>query len=340
MVNRGWLYGLMVFLAQTCNPYYSANSNPYEGEEQIVFEDTAVDAVEIPDEAFDLSEDIQIIEPPRRVQEAPPPPPPPPMPEDEKIFKIVESMPRFPGCEQKAIGKKELNKCAKEEMLKFVYKNLKYPKIAKENGVEGKVIVKFVVNKKGMIRNAQIIRDLGAGCGIEALRVVNTMPRWIPGTQRGNPVSVQYVLPVSFKLPGKEIVEEAPAPEPEVRKERDLPIFKVVEDMPRFQNAECELEPTKSKKKQCAEKEMLKFIYSNIKYPQTARENGVEGMVVLQFVVDRDGTVLNPEALRDPGGGLGAEAIRVANLMPKWIPGKQRGKPVKIRYTLPVRFKL
>ncbi len=209
MVNRGWLYGLMVLLAQTCNPYYSANDSQNQYEEEIVFEDQDVEeneVVEIPLEALEMDEAIEV-EPPRnreRVMEEPPPPPPPrpaPAPEEEQTFKVVEEMPRYPGCEQKAIGKSEMKECSKKEMLEFVYSNLKYPKIAKDNGVEGRVILQFVVAKNGDIENVRVLRDPGAGCGKEAERVVNMMPKWIPGKQRGRVVKVQYTLPVSFKLP-------------------------------------------------------------------------------------------------------------------------------------------
>ena len=82
----------------------------------------------------------------------------------------------------------------------------------------------------------------------------------------------------------------------------------------------------------------------NLKYPTIARENGVQGNAVVGFVVERDGTVQGVTLRRDPGAGTGAEAMRVVNLMNtsgiKWTPGKQRGKPVRVQYNLPVRFRL
>jgi len=89
---------------------------------------------------------------------------------------------------------------------------------------------------------------------------------------------------------------------------------------------------------------MLQYIYKNLKYPAIARENGVEGMCVLQFVVGTDGSVEDVKIVRDIGAGCGAAADVVVkgmnNLPEKWTPGKQRGRPVKVLYTLPVRFKL
>jgi periplasmic protein TonB len=133
-----------------------------------------------------------------------PPPPPPPLEEGgENIFKVVEQMPRFPGCEGK-ITNKEKDDCAKTKMLEYIYKYLKYPALAREVGVEGQVVLQFVVDKDGTITETKVVRDIGAGCGAEAEKVVNAMnnmgQKWIPGKQGGRPVRVLYTLPVKFKL--------------------------------------------------------------------------------------------------------------------------------------------
>ena len=101
---------------------------------------------------------------------------------------------------------------------------------------------------------------------------------------------------------------------------------------------------TYAERKQCADKKMLDFIYANVKYPAEARENGVEGMAVVSFVVEKDGSVSGAKAVRDPGAGTGAEAVRVVRLMQerglRWQPGEQAGKRVKVQFNLPVKFKL
>ena len=120
------------------------------------------------------------------------------------IYKVVEQMPRFPGCEDEA--DEQLRKeCAQQELLKYIYKNLSYPEEARTNETEGTVVITFVVSEDGTVTDAKIVREIGDGCGAEALRVVNEMPTqgiyWIPGKQRGNPVRVQFNLPIKFKLP-------------------------------------------------------------------------------------------------------------------------------------------
>lgn len=144
--------------------------------------------------------------------------------------------------------------------------------------------------------------------------------------------------PVEAPPEVKEVPKEKPKPKPKPKEKVPDEIFQVVEEMPRFPG--CESEGDKEAQKKCASDKMIKFIYGNIKYPPIARENGVEGTVVIRFVVDKDGSVTAPEIVRDIGAQCGAEALRVVNMMPKWIPGKQRGQAVKVYFNLPVKFRL
>ena len=88
------------------------------------------------------------------------------------------------------------------------------------------------------------------------------------------------------------------------------------------------------------EKELLKYLSENIKYPPLARENNIQGTVALTFVVGKDGSVKDVQIVKDIGGGCGKEAVRVVQTMPKWNPGEANGHAVKVRFTLPVRFRL
>ncbi len=106
--------------------------------------------------------------------------------ETAKVFFIVEDMPEFPGGEL--------------ALRKYIAKHVKYPVIAQENGVQGKVYVTFVVGKDGSINNARIARGVDPSLDKEALRVVNGLPRWKPGKQRGKPVNVSYTVPINFVL--------------------------------------------------------------------------------------------------------------------------------------------
>lgn len=135
---------------------------------------------------------------------APSPPTKSPAPEEPEnhspIWVIVEEMPVFNGCDQEGFSKKEKQECTTNKLLTYLYSKIKYPEIARQNGVEGTVYIKFIIEKDGSVNNAAIIRDIGGGCGEEALRVVNSMPKWTPGRQRMVPVRVQFSLPVMYKL--------------------------------------------------------------------------------------------------------------------------------------------
>ena len=120
--------------------------------------------------------------------------------EPPPIFTVVEEMPRFPGCEDAEMTKDEKEACAEKALLKYIYSNIRYPKMASSTGIEGTTVVQFVINKKGEISDLEIAKDIGGGCGNEVVRIVKAMPDWIPGKQLNRPVNVRYMLPVKFKL--------------------------------------------------------------------------------------------------------------------------------------------
>lgn len=104
----------------------------------------------------------------------------------QQIFTVVEEMPKFPGGDA--------------ELLSFIAKSIKYPVIAQENGIQGRVICTFVVNRDGSVVDAQVVRGVDPSLDKEALRVIGTMPKWTPGKQRGKPVRVKYTVPITFRL--------------------------------------------------------------------------------------------------------------------------------------------
>jgi protein TonB len=138
----------------------------------------------------------------------PPAPTPPPLPPEPKRSDVphvvVEDMPRFPACESENISKKEKDSCAKQALMDYVYKHVNYPSIARQNGIEGTVVVQFVIDQKGSITNIDIKRDIGGGCGQEVQRLLTEMEEdvglWIPGRQQGRKVKVLFTLPVKFAL--------------------------------------------------------------------------------------------------------------------------------------------
>lgn len=123
--------------------------------------------------------DASLVEPPPVVEE---------VKKEEEPFKFVEQMPTFPDGEA--------------AMMKYIREHVRYPAIAKENGIEGTVVIQFVVTSSGDINRVQVARGIGGGCDEEAVRVVKSMPNWKPGKHNGKAVPVSFTLPIRFKLEG------------------------------------------------------------------------------------------------------------------------------------------
>ena len=217
---------------------------------------------------------------------------------NEQVFTVVEKMPSFPGGDA--------------ELLKYIATNIKYPKESQDNGEQGRVICSFIVGRDGSVNNPEVLRGVTPLLNEEAVRVINTMPRWNPGMQRGKAVAVKYTVPITFRL--KSPVEEA--------KEETLT---VVDVMPQYPGGD---------------RELLKFIAQSIKFPTDAQEAGVQGRVICSFVVDKKGNIVEPKIIRGIDPSLDAEALRVIGMMPRWTPGRQDGKAVRVLYTVPITFRL
>jgi len=112
--------------------------------------------------------------------------PEPPKEEETKVFDVVEQMPSFPG--------------GPSALFEYLSKNIKYPVVAEENGIQGRVIVTFVVERDGSITDVRVVKSVDPSLDKEAQRVVKSMPRWIPGKQNGSAVRVKYTVPVTFRL--------------------------------------------------------------------------------------------------------------------------------------------
>jgi len=142
----------------------------------IVEDDEEIEEVEIEDTESD--EDLEVIE---EEEES-----------SDEIFMVVEDMPRFDGCSDET--------CTQTKIMQYIARNTKYPPIAKENNITGRVFVSFVVDKSGKVTSVKVLRGVDKYLDNEAVRVVSSMPMFKPGKQRGKPVKVQYNVPISFRL--------------------------------------------------------------------------------------------------------------------------------------------
>lgn len=352
----------------------------------------------------------------------------------DSIYEVVEDMPEFPG--------------GISALVDFMSKNVKYPKSAIDNNIEGKTFVEFVVEKDGSVSNVRTKKGFDKDCDAEAERVVKALPKWTPGKVGGEAVRVSFVLPVAFQLNAKQnemqlvysqveggwkqnpygnqkkiqsfedfktfVIHEMNYPSQALEKKiqgnvtfefdvkngmvanakiikglgygiddellrvlklsaefdkamekhygnntikfslredggsvvrsinwdgfkkstaefddennaTDDETFQIVEKMPEFPGGE---------------KALLNYISENIVYPQSAKDKNISGRVFLSFVIDKDGSVTDVKVMRGIDKECDAEAMRVVKAMPKWKPGMNEGKPVRVSYMLPISFQL
>lgn len=235
---------------------------------------------------------------------------------EEPIYTDVEEPPVFPG--------------GMDSLISFIDKNLHPPQEAIIERIHGTVIVSFVVEPDGAVTNVEMKKYIGSGWDEEVVHMVRSMPRWNPGRQNGEPVRVRLNLPLGLFL------EEKFSP----RKGVEL-IFWVYGDFHYFLGAgddltfeELEEQPTFPG----GEEARLRFLRENLRYPFRARFLGIQGTVILDFVVERDGSISNVRVLRGIGGGCDQEAVRVLKRMPRWTPGRRQGEPVRVQLKIPIRF--
>lgn len=247
------------------------------------------------------------------------------------VYVTVEQMPSFPG--------------GLDAQQHFIADGLKYPVEAQTKGIQGRVTVRYIVKSTGEISNVEVIRGVDPLLDNEAIRVVKTMPKWEPGKQGGKAVDVYYTLPIVFQLSGRGKVKPGgepnemiavgyrAAPEKKVElaslKEGSpsdkMNPFVTVEQMPAFPGGESA---------------MHEFIKNDLKYPEEAQKNGIQGRVTVRFIVKSTGDISDVSVIRGIEPSMDKEAARMVSSMPKWTPGKQNGQAVDVYYTLPIVYRL
>jgi TonB family protein len=192
-----------------------------------------------------------------------------------------------------------------EGVIAFCAESLKYPVQAEEVGMEGRVLVSFVIEKDGSVADVAVEESADSLLDAEAVRVISAMGNWTPGqNEAGEAVRVRMVVPINFVLDGSR---------------------EDVDQLPEFPGG---LEA------------YMKFMQDNLKYPKECEEKGEEGRVLIQVVIDKEGNVTNAELKKSVNELLDAEALRVVKSMPKWIPGQDGGEAVDVKYVIPVTFRL
>jgi TonB family protein len=333
---------------------------------------------------------------------------------EDSVFKFVEKVPEFP--EGTAM------------MFQYIAENFQIPVLLQENLPQGRVVLQFAVLKSGEINNIEVLRGFDLEFDQEAIRVIESMPLWIPGEQNGELVNAEYILQIRTdqyfapQFPGgylaflqylldsieyaQEWQEEDKKGYPEGRiilqfnvlesgkidsvkvisgitPTLDKEVVRAIEAMPDWISAKRERKnvdaryilpinfqvtwlgnPDNSNKDTEYQQEeiqpgdfifpvvfrlpefsggnvaMMQWLAKNMRYPIEAQRSGIQGRVILSFVVEETGEITDIEVVEGVSPDLDKEAVRVAKLMPHWSPAIQNNKFVRVRYTLPVIFRL
>jgi len=226
-------------------------------------------------------------------------------------FTSLDKVPEYPG------GDKAL--------MNFLYTQVFY---GTGDTNDGLIIVSFDINKDGSVANAKLERCTYKKVGAIALQLVKSMPKWSPAIKNGEPVAVKRYF--SFITDGTVEGITPPLP-PEQEPPKKLTYFRpfvpyaIMSNPPVFKGGEAKL---------------LEWVQKTIQYPKAAKERGEKGRVTVSFIIGSNGKVYNAKIERGVTPELDAEALRVVNAMSDWTPGTLKGKPVGVKYVLPITFRL
>jgi TonB family protein len=235
---------------------------------------------------------------------------------NDSIYGSAEKNPAFPG------GNKSLEQ--------YKLKKLKYPCKAKKAGFEGSVQINFIIEKDGTLSNIRIVTGVSPSLDAKALKVAKSIPKFQPGMEKGRPVKFAFSTPFTFVLDPEKPEEvramgqSLPTSMNPSKVDEETP-FVVVEEMPQFPGGDTEL---------------LKFIAENTRYPENAKQNNIQGRVIIRFCVTKTGSIDKVSILKGVSYELDGEAVRVVSELPAFIPGRQGGKAVNVWYMVPITFAL
>lgn len=230
-----------------------------------------------------------------------------------KTYTFVEQMPVFPG--------------GMDSLRAYIQQRVKYPAQALREQVEGRVFVRFIVDTKGLVREVQVQKGIGAGCDEEAVRVVRSLPRFEPGKQNGQQVPVYYTVPVVFSVtpPRSTDLMDMPAPSIAAPQPEPEKVYTYVEQMPTLNGA-------------ASRTSLSAALQQALVLPPEVREGRTEGTVFLNFVVRPTGTVTDLKVVRGLCPTCDEAALAAVRALPPFEPGKQNGRTVAVQFTVPVQL--
>lgn len=240
---------------------------------------------------------------------------------DTTIYQVSERRASFPGCDWAWFTENQKDSCRQYAMMDFLKSSLRYPVIARDSNISGKVVVQFVVEKNGFLSNFKILKDIGGGCGNEALRILNLMNelgiRWIPGQNQGKNVRSIFTLPVNFKLqedPGYSMID-------------GYPVFYLMDTPLTYKGNEDEL---------------AAFLQKNLIIPKEINDSCKAGVIQAEVFVAPNGMIkaLQLDDFSILGFDAQFEAIQaISKTSGQWNYATYKGKAVPTSYNLRLIFK-
>ncbi len=238
-----------------------------------------------------------------------------------KVYPVAEYMPMVSNCAAWDTTYQMQRQCSQDVLLKFIYANVKYPDTARMNGIEGTVVISFVVNTDSLISDVKVVRDIGGGCGDAALQVISALNplglKWAPGKQKGVPVKVSMNIPVKFKIkevPPYDIIQGDT-------------IYNTFDKVLAFKGGETAMEA---------------FIDKNLNYPATGNDSCTIGTVEVKALVEKDGKVriLEMNDFSNLGMDYQFEAISATTAtINQWDIAEYKGQKVPATHLIRMDFR-
>ena len=233
--------------------------------------------------------------------------------QQDQPFIKVEKMPTFQGGDLNAFRN-------------WMQAQIQYPAQAAAKGISGRVIFEFVVEKDGTTSSFKVLKSPDAMLSAEVERAFKTSPKWEAGEQMGKKVRVKYTVPIVFNMQGAEEKKTELVVANEILAINNSEPYIKVEKMPTFQGGDLNA--------------YRNWVQSQIQYPAEAAAKNISGRVIFSFVVEKDGSSSDFTIMASPDKSLSAEVERVFKTSPKWEAGTQRGEKVRVKYTVPIVFKM
>ncbi|WP_303310300.1 energy transducer TonB [Hymenobacter sp. BT730] len=247
-----------------------------------------------------------------------------PKPEKDKVYDAVEK-PAIPVGGLEAYGQ-------------YLADHQNYPTAALQRGVQGTVTVSFVVEKSGDLTEVAPIQPGDADLDREAVRTIQSGPKWTPAMHKGAKVRQRMSIPITFQIPADAGSAAAPAattPAVPTTSAAAAPA-----SVPAETSTPTVIAPDQPARPVGGTEAFFAWIQQNQKYPSLARQRKVEGRVIMEFIVQKDGTLTDIKPVKRIGSGCDEEAIRLLKAAPKWAPASYKGQPIKQKMVLPVVFQL